>query len=232
MKQRSVLAGALALLALGFAQPATAQAVERINAAFLAEYGAEDYVIDQGEIVTFTNRDRFLAHGLASDAGTLFGAPVLRRGQTRLVRGAPFLSAGGPYPFHCPIHAGMTSRLHVTPAGAPLPPDAIRPGAKLKLRPGGLRRLLAKRRVRVVVIAGEALDAVVKASAGGVALGRVERTYVAPGRRAVTLSFSAAAAAAVRRAPAPVKLSVRAALSDAAGNRGGARARRVLGGAG
>ena len=44
----------------------------------------------------------------------------------------------------------------------------------------------------------------IKASAEGVELGRVERTYVTAGRRAISLKVSSAAAGAVAKAvPAP-----------------------------
>ena len=153
-----------------------------MDATFLAEYSAESYTIDRGELVTFGNRDTFLAHGVVSDAGSLFSAPVISKGQVRLLRGAPFLTTGS-YPFHCPIHPGMTSVLNVTAAGSPLPADAIAPSAQLKIKTASLGRLAGKRRLRVVVNPSEAVDAVVKASAEGVALARVERTYVSPGPR-------------------------------------------------
>ena len=108
--------------ALAGAGAAPAGAIERIDAAFLSEYSAEAYAIDQGEIVTFGNRDKFLSHGLVSDSGGLFGASVITWGQVRLLRGAPFLTTGS-YSFHCPIHQGMTAVLNVTAAGAPKPMD-------------------------------------------------------------------------------------------------------------
>ena len=117
-----MLTGALVAALMGAVTP-SALALERIDATFLAEYSADSYTIDQGEIVTFGNRDKFLAHGVVSDTSGLFSAPVIGAGQARLLRGAPFLTAGS-YPFHCPIHPGMTSALNVTAGGAPLPADA------------------------------------------------------------------------------------------------------------
>lgn len=233
-RPRLALACALAA-ALACAAPVSAQGYERINATFLAEYGSESYTIDQGEIVTFANQDKFLTHGIVSDAGSgsLFSAPVIGRGQVRLLRGAPFLtSAGSPYSFHCPIHPGMTSVLNVTGAGTPLAADGTAPGARVKLKTGSVRRLAGKHKLRVVLTPSEPVDAVVKATAEGNVLGRVERTYVSAGRKAVALKLSAAAAGAVLKAAAagPVKLRVKVTLSDLAGNSGRVRARRVLAG--
>lgn len=232
MRPRLALACALAL-ALCCAAPAAAQAVERINATFLAEYGSEAYTIDQGEIVTFANHDKFLAHGIVSDAGagSLFGAPVIGRGQVRLLRGAPFLTAAaGPYPFHCPVHPGMTSVLNVTTAGAPLPPDGIRPGGTVKIKTASARRLTGKRSLQVIVTPSEPVDTVIEASAAGALLGRVERTYVSVGRKAVALTVSDAAASAVARLSDTVKIRVKVTLSDLAGNSGRIKASRRLAG--
>ena len=218
---------------MGAAAPG-ALALERMDATFLAEYSAESYAIDRGELVTFGNRDTFLAHGVVSDAGSLFSAPVISKGQVRLLRGAPFLTTGS-YPFHCPIHPGMTSVLNVTAAGSPLPADAIAPSAQLKIKTASLGRLAGKRRLRVVVNPSEAVDAVVKASAEGVALARVERTYVSPGPRGISLKVTAAAARAAARAAAQAgaaaRVRLRVTLSDVAGNARAVKASRRLVGA-
>ena len=218
---------------MGAAAPG-ALALERMDATFLAEYSAESYAIDQGELVTFGNRDNFLAHGVVSDAGSLFSAPVISKGQVRLLRRAPFLTTGS-YPFHCPIHPGMTSVLNVTAAGSPLSADAIAPSAQLKIKTASLGRLAGKRRLRVVVNPSEAVDAVVKASAEGVALARVERTYVGPGPRAISLKVTAAAARAAARAAAQAgaaaRVRLRVTLSDVAGNARAVKASRRLVGA-
>lgn len=212
-----------------------ALALERIDATFLAEYSADSYTIDQGEIVTFGNRDKFLAHGVVADSGSLFSAPVIGTGQVRLLRGAPFLTAAGsPYAFHCPIHPGMTSALNVTAAGAPLPADATAPGARLKIKTASLARLTRKRKLRIVVTPSEAVDAVVKASAEGVDLGRLERTYVTPGRRAISIKVARPAARALAKAAAKAagpRLRLRVTLSDVAGNSRAVKGSRALGGA-
>jgi hypothetical protein len=210
----------LALAAAAVLVPAAhAAAVERIDANFLSEYSSNNYVIDQGEIVTFGNRDKFLRHGLASDTAGLLSAPVIARGQTRLVRGAPYLTAGA-YTFHCPIHAAMTSRLTVTAAGAPLPADAVRPGAVVKIKTGALGKLLGKKRLRVTVVTSEAADAAISGGAAGVAIGRAEATYVAAGRRSFTLPLDGktARAIAARARTGQVALKVKVTLTDAAGN--------------
>jgi hypothetical protein len=233
MRPRLAIACALAL-ALCAAAPASVQAVERINATFLAEYGSEAYTIDQGEIVTFANHDKFLTHGIVSDAGagSLFGAPLIGRGQMRLLRGAPYLTAAGsPYAFHCPVHLGMTSVLNVTTAGSPLPPDRTRPGGRVKVKTASVRRLTRKHSLQVIVTPSEPVDAVITASAAGAVLGRVERTYVGVGRKAVALAVSDAAASAVARLGGTVTLRVKVTLSDLAGNSGRIKASRRLAGA-
>lgn len=215
-----------ALLALA-AAPAGAGALERIDATFLAEFSSPTYTIDQGEIVTFSNRDPFLAHGIASDDGSV-AAPVIGRGQVRLLRSAPYLTAAGsPYLFHCPLHPGMTSELVVTASGSPLPADSTAPASSVAVKTGGVAAL-RKGRLRIALTPSEPVDAVITAKIGGVSAGRLERTYVAAGRRSVTMSISPRALKLARRAVKPLKVSAKVALSDAAGNPGGSRAARKL----
>jgi len=221
--RRDLPAAACALAtALALAAPSGAHAFERIEATFFAEYGAEEYTIDQGEIVTFANTDAFLAHGLVSDTGTgaLFSSPVIGTGRTRLLRGAPFLTAAGsPYAFHCPIHPGMTSVLNVGPGGELLPTDDAPPAAGLKIKTGSAAKLVRKRKLRLVLTPSEAVDVIVGASVKGAALGSAERTYVTPGRRVVTLKLSRAAASAVSRLRAgAARVKVKLTLADVAGN--------------
>ena len=135
----------------------------RISSPFLLEYSAQSYTIAQGELVTFTNRDPGLDHGLVSDSTAggrpLFEAPVLARGQTHLVRGVPFLGhAGSPYSFRDPAHPTMTATLVVSASGSPLPPDPSPPTAAVKAkRPNKGRGPL---RLRLTV--SEPVDAVIK----------------------------------------------------------------------
>jgi hypothetical protein len=218
----------LAAAALAF--PGTAAALERITSPFLLEYSSPTYLVDQGEIVVFENRDPFLVHGLSSDATVagvpLFSAPVLARGQARLVRGVPFLTGSGTaFRFRDPAHPGMTAELVIGPAGAPLPPDAILPAAGVRIRSGGLGRVSRSGVLRLVLQPSEPVDAAVVARLGGRRLGRTERTYVAPGRYGLRL----------RIGPGPLrdrtsaKLSVVVGLTDVAGNIATARAARRLG---
>jgi hypothetical protein len=232
MKLRAAFACLLAA-ALGGAVPSSAFGIERIDAAFLAEYSSPSYTIDQGELVTFGNSDSFLAHGIASDTSGLFSAPVIGPGQVRLLRGAPFLTTGGPYPFHCPVHAGMTAELNVSASGAPLPPDATPPTATIKVKSASALKLAAKRKLRIVVNPSEAVDAVIKAGAGGALLGRIERTWVASGARALTIGVSREAAKAMRddAAQGSVPLRVKITLSDVAGNSTTVKRSRALAGA-
>ena len=206
-------------LAAALAQATPASAVERIDGVFLSEYSSNNYVIDQGELVVFGNRDKFLSHGLASDSAGLFSAPVIEQGQTRLLRGAPYLTTGS-YTFHCPVHPPMTSTLTVATGGSPLPPDALAPVAAVKIKTGALGKLVRKKKLRVTVSTSEPADAVIAGGAAGVAIGRAERTYTAPGRRSFTIPVSGGAARKIagRARLGQVTLRVKVTLTDAAGN--------------
>ena len=183
----------------------------RISSPFLLEYSAQSYTIAQGELVTFTNRDPGLDHGLVSDSTAggrpLFEAPVLARGQTRLVRGVPFLGhAGSPYSFRDPAHPTMTATLVVSASGSPLPPDPSPPTAAVKAkRPNKGRGPL---RLRLTV--SEPVDAVIKVRARSSLLARLARTYVIAGRKSVSVPLAARAR--------PTKVVVE--LTDVAGNQG------------
>jgi hypothetical protein len=218
----------VAIAALGF--PGAAFAVERIRSPFLLEYSAPDYFVDQGEIVTFENTDPFLTHGLASDYSfggrSAFDAPILSKGQTRLVRGAPFLSsAGSPYTFRDPAHPGMTSTLVVSTAGAPLPLDAVAPVAQVKVRSRGVGGIARTGRLRLAVRVSEAADVVAKARVGR-ALLRGERTFVAPSRRVMALELASRGRLPASGARARVTVK----LSDVAGNPGTVTVSRRLSG--
>jgi hypothetical protein len=199
--------------------PGAAAAVERISSPFLLEYSSPSYVIDQGEIVVFENRDPFLLHGLVSDEAPhgvpLFSAPVLSRGQSRLVRGAPFLSgSGGSFAFRDPAYPGMTAELVVGPGGAPLPPDLVPPSAGVKIRAPRLDKLARSGVLRVVLAPSEAVDAALVVKARGRRLGRAERTYVAAGRYGLRLKL----AKRPLRRRSSTRLRVVLQLTDAAGN--------------
>jgi hypothetical protein len=228
--RRAPLCLALAAAAV-LAPTAPAAAVERIDGAFLSEYSSTNYVIDQGELVMFGNRDKFLSHGLQSDAAGLFSASVIAKGQTRLLRGAPYLTAGA-YTFHCPIHPPMTSRLTVTAAGSPLPPDATRPGAAVKIKTGALGKLVRRKRLKLAVTVSEAADVSIAAGAAGVSIGRAERTYVAAAGRTINLTLGGAAARSIAARAArkgQVAIRVKVTLTDAAGNAAVVKRARRLG---
>ena len=216
--------------AAALAFPGTAAALERITSPFLLEYSSPTYVVDQGELVVFENRDPFLVHGLSSDAtvagGPLFSAPVLPRGQVRLVRGVSFLQGSGTaFRFRDPAHPGMTAELVIGPAGVPLPPDAIPPAAGVRIRSGGLGRVSRTGVLRLLLRPSEPVDATVVAKLGGRRLGRTERTYVAPGRYGLRLRIGTGRL----RGRTSAKLRVVVGLSDVAGNLATARAARRLG---
>ncbi|MGH2956801.1 MAG: hypothetical protein ACRDL6_07395, partial [Solirubrobacterales bacterium] len=181
--------------AAALAFPGAAAALERISSPFLLEYSSPTYTVDQGELVVFENRDPFLRHGLSSDAfagsAPLFSAPVIPRGEARLVRGVPFLRGSGtPFGFRDPAHPGMTSVLVIGPAGIPLPPDVLRPSARVRIRSGALGRVARSGVLRLVLAPSEPVDATVVAKLGRRRLGRAQRTYVAAGGYRLRLRLS------------------------------------------
>jgi plastocyanin len=231
---KRLLALSACLAAAMAATAAPAGALERVEGTFFAEYGAGSYTVDQGEIVLFVNRDPFLTHGVTSDDASggdpLFEAPVIKKGGTRLLRGAPFLTTGS-YEFHCPVHPEMASRLDVNASGAPLPPDGTAPSAGVKVKRISLAGLLRRRKLRVRANPAEVADANFKASAGGVPLAAARRTYLTVGPRTLVLKISRAAARSLKsrvaelrpRGRRVLKLRVAASLVDLAGNGGTSR---------
>jgi plastocyanin len=228
VKRLLALSASLAAFASAFSA-APADALERVEATFFAEYTAGFFAVDQGEVVLFANRDPFLAHGVVSDglqgSRPLFEAPVIKKNGTRLLRGAPFLTTGA-YQFHCPVHPEMISRLDVSASGAPLPADSTDPTAGVKVKRVSLAGLTRRRRLTVRVNPAEISDANINARAGGVLLGNARKTYLTTGPRRVVLKVSRAAARELKRRAAELraagrrslKLGVRAGLVDLAGN--------------
>ena len=224
--------------AAAISAPAFAGA-EEVDAVFFSEFSASSYTIDQGEIVTFANRDPYAAHGVNSDdeagGSPLFSAPVLAPKHVSLLRGAPFLTTG-TYNFHCPVHPEMTSTLEVTASGTPLPPDSTPPTAVLKVRTGRIAGLLKKRRLRFSVNPAEIADLSIVARAGGVLVGELERTYLSLGRRGIVVKVPRQTVAAIRERIAELKAKhrrflkvvVSASLTDVAGNAAVSRGLRRL----
>jgi len=229
------LTAALAWLACLGGPITQAGAVEQIEARFFLEFSSTSYSIDQGELVTFFNRDPFAVHSIASAGPASFGASPAGYRQKRLVRGAPFLPAGGPYPFRDPAYPAMTSALTVSTAGTPLPPDATPPTVAVRILTRSLSALARTRKLRVRVWPSEPVDTIVKAVGPGGVLARSEQTYLAAGPKRATLTISKPVAkrlrALERRArlrPVRFRLRVAARVSDVAGLAGKAFAARSL----
>lgn len=231
-RSRRILGLGAAACVLTLAAPAGAFAFDRVKAVFFQEFDRTSYSVDQGEILTFGNEDPFLDHGIVSDdtdgAGApLFSAPVVRTGSVRLIRGSVYLPTGF-YPFHCPIHPGMTSELEVTTAGAPLPPDSVAPVAGLSPRVKNSKALTDTRRLKLVVNPAEPVDFSLTARAAGIQIARKDLTYVTPGPRVLIVKVPKAAARALKdrvaeladRGRRTLTLKLRATLSDLAGNPG------------
>lgn len=237
-RSRGLLTAALALavaLAGLAAAAAPASAIERVRAVFFQEFDREVYEVDQGELVTFVNADPFLKHGVVHDpmgpGDPLFSAPVIARGQKRLLRGAPYLPAG-TYEFLSPGREKMTAVLEVGPEGTPLPPDAEAPKAGLRIRAATTRPLTRAGRLKVRVGVGEPVELTLIARMQGIKLAVRRALILRPGRRSFQLNIPSKVSKRLRRALVAAhgrgkrrfRLAVNAKLVDAAGN---SKTRRV-----
>ncbi len=202
------LLGPLLALALLAALPAaaSAQIALPIRAVFLKEYSKPNYVMNQGEIISYENDDPFLRHGVVGEG---FFAPTSLPGGSRLVRGAPFLHAG-TYAFHDSVYPEMTSTLTVTSSGAPLPPDNGKPSAKLKIVGHSAGQ------IKVRVAPSEPVDVALSAFSGGARLGAaLPRAFIVPGARA---AMSIVLEPGAKGTLGGRLVEVRAKITDAAGN--------------
>ncbi len=237
--RRLPTATAVACLAL-LAAPAGSLAAAQIEAVFLKEYSLPTYTVDQGELVTFANRDPFLEHGVSADDvdvddAPLFSAPVVPSGSRRLVRGAPFLTEG-TYLFHDPEYPEMTAQLEVTAEGEPLPPDAVSPVAAVSVRSASAKTVLRRRKLRVAVTPDEAVDVALEARSGGLRIAAAERTFLSLGKRVLAMKLTKAEGKALSRRVARLrahgthrlKVTVSAEVADVAGNPGSAEASHGL----
>jgi plastocyanin len=235
-----VVAGALAALALA---PAAAPADTTITAQTVWHFDAMSYTLTQGGKLTFANMDQLspgphnvTAQQNGSDGKPLFSTPSITNGQTAPVPGASAL-APGSYPFLCTVHPFMTATLVVSAApggGSPQPqpqpqpaPDARAPAVTASIASASLRAKSFKVRVasdedaalKLRMIAGVGRRTVLVGTPSGKVSAGVPTTVV--------VHVSARARKALRTArKATLRVGVEA--RDAAGNVGGATAKRVL----
>jgi plastocyanin len=246
-----------ALIALA-GPPATASADKVIEAQTVWRFDAMSYTIDQGEMLTFSNRDEVSPgdHNVtASDTGPdgrpLFASETIPKDQDAPVEGARRLKTGS-YDFICTVHPFMQATLMVTDKGAPLPPpgseppppsppppppappssDTRAPAVSVVLRRTSLRRAIKRRRFRAVVTADEAatLQLRLTARVGGRTLdvGTASGSITSANGRARITVRVRRSARRALRRARRARLTLAVEARDAAGNVGTATTRRTL----
>ena len=109
-----------AVLVLALAPAALAD--KRVEAASPNTYTTQNVTMDQGERLTFLNRD-FARHDVTavktgSDNKPLFSTPLIGQNEEVFVEGSQYLTTGS-YQFICSVHSNMQGTLNVTANGTP-----------------------------------------------------------------------------------------------------------------
>jgi plastocyanin len=211
-----------------FAAAAPAHADKQIEAGVGQRYTTPSVTMDQGERVTFVNRDVERHDAVAKDKGPdgrpLFGSRLANPGETVPVERAEFLGAGS-YAFYCTIHPQMQGTLNVSGSGTPAtrPPDTQ--GAKLGLRVVDSRaaRVRRRRKLRVRISTDEAAKVRITARVRRRTVAKGSANLAGPGSRTVALKLTAAGR---RRLRGRVRVTLSASATDSAGNRS-RRSKRV-----
>ncbi|HYF28731.1 MAG TPA: hypothetical protein VD931_23520 [Baekduia sp.] len=227
------ITSAAALAATLVAAPA-ALADKRIEAASPNRFTTPAVTMDQGERLTFLNRD-FVMHDVTAvltgpDRKPLFATPLLGRDQEAFVEGSQYLTTGA-YDFLCSVHPEMKGQLTVTSAGTPQQrpgtgapgADTTAPAVRAAVATGTLRKARRDGALAVRVTLEEAARVTAVASAGGRTLGR-RTVRAAAGTTAVRIRLDAADLRRLRGRAVVVRVTA----ADAAGNRATARASRRL----
>lgn len=235
MRHVTTLAAALTLFAAPVAR------AENIVAGPNTTYLTTSVTIDQGEALTFYSFDvpnhDVTATDKDGDGKALFYTPLIGAGESAFVENSQYLTTG-TYGFFCSIHANMQGTLTVTGSGTPAPrpgpgtpPDAQKPGVKVKVRSGGVAGVRRSGKLLVEVSVDEAAKVTMKAVARlsgrkvTIATGGVDLTGAGTRREALKLTRAGKSALA-GRSRAAVTLTARAV--DPAGNAGAAKAGRTL----
>lgn len=227
-----VLGAGAALLA-----PAPAAfADKQIEAAAPNRYTTPNVTMDQGERLTFLNRDGVLHDVTAVQTGEdrkpLFATPLVDRGQSAFVEGSQYLTTGS-YAFLCSVHPEMKGTLNVSSAGTPAQrpgtgggggADTTAPVAEVAAKTGSVRKARKDRALKVAVTLDEAAKTTVRASLGGKSLSS-RRLDLKAGTTVVVLRLDAAD---LRRIKKGRSIALSVAAVDAAGNKGTAKAGRKL----
>ena len=242
-----VVAGA-ALMALGV--PTAASAEKFIEAQTVWRFDASSYAMDQGEALTFRNRDaaspgphNVVASDKGPDGQPLFASKSIRNGEDAPVERASAVPPGS-YEFICTVHPFMQATLEVKAAGAPAPTppapeppppastDTRPPSVIASLARTSLTRALRRGRFRGSVSADEPSELQLRLT------GRIGRRVVDVGvgsariasanaRAPIVVRIRPSARRALRRARS-ARLTLAVEARDSAGNVGTTTARRTV----
>jgi plastocyanin len=164
---RTATSVALACAVLGAPAPALAEKV--VEAQTVWRFDASEYMLDQGEVLTFKNADtaspgphNVTATDKGPDGKPLFASETIGNGKQAPVGGAQQLAAGS-YDFICTVHPFMAATLVVSDRGAPStapppaapPADTTAPKVRSSLARSSLRTALRRGHLVAVLASDE-----------------------------------------------------------------------------
>src|SRR3954470_21149640 len=187
-EMRRTLLAALVLGALAAVVSVAWASDQTITAAPPNQFATPSVTIDQGDHVTFSNKDAVghdvTARAKGPDGKALFAAATTGTNASNPVKGTEYLTTGD-YDFFCSIHPNMTGTLHVTAAGTPVPrpggtttpppsgggADTTAPAVTLKLLDAKVSAVRRRGALRVRVTSSEAATVKLTARAAGRTIG-------------------------------------------------------------
>ncbi len=171
------------------AVPATAHAAtSTIGTGVGNVFSADDYSIDQGDSVTFSNTDD-RPHNVMSfslfDGGFLFKSETVRPGASGPVDGVEYLTSG-TYAFFCSLHPGMEADLIVDSGGGAW----SRPVVEARLLPTRKRVLGSRGTLRIELRSGTTVPALgFEVHSGNRRIGAGSSELVAGTAKVITISL-------------------------------------------
>ena len=203
------------VLVLALAPAALAD--KRIEAASPNTYTTTNVTMDQGERLTFLNRD-FSRHDVVAlksgpDNQPLFRTPLIGQNEEVFVEGSQYLTTGS-YEFICSVHSNMRGTLNVTANGTPAQrpgpgggggtTDATQPKLTVRIKQA------SRRTMRVSVAVDEASTVTLRLRRGTRTLGTKKLTTTGAASRSVRFGY---------RVRSGSRLTLTASAKDTAGNR-------------
>jgi plastocyanin len=198
-------------------------------------YATKDITIDQGDTITFENKDTSGAmHDVTadkdgSDGKPIFKSALLDQNKSGPVAGVEFLTTGD-YTFHCSVHPFMQGTLHVTVNGTPAtrgnPTDTTPPDATVAILDAKIAPVLKRNALRVKLVSNEASRFKLTASSGRTTIAKGTATAT-NGHRTAAITLTKAGRKLLGKSRT-VTVRLKASVNDAAGNRSAASATRKL----